>query len=82
MRRNWTSLRGTMGRAFLDGMERADFDPPAPVAVAPPEPKAAPVCDRSGDAGTRHYWHEGATVGDWCLCGKRKRLTPFPPEKC
>lgn len=46
-----------------------------PIAVA-----SAPVCDHSGDAGTRHYWPEGAQVGDMCLCGKRKRFTPFPKD--
>lgn len=69
-----------MGRAFVEGMERTDFDPPAPVQPVAAAPKA-PVCDRSGDAGTKHYWPEGATVGDWCLCGKRKRFTPFPTKE-
>ena len=35
------------------------------------------VCDRSGDLGSRHYWAATAKVGDWCLCGRRKRLTAF-----
>jgi len=35
---------------------------------------ARDVCDRSADAGSRHVWKDGAAVGDWCLCGKRKRL--------
>jgi hypothetical protein len=33
-----------------------------------------PVCDRSGDIGSHHVWRDGATVGDRCLCGKRKRV--------
>jgi hypothetical protein len=78
MRRNWSSLRGPMGRAFIEGMTREDFDPtPAPARVDAP---AAPTCDGSGDAGSRHVWADGSVVGDWCLCGKRKRLTPFPED--
>lgn len=58
----------------------------APEEPRQPEPVAravqsAPVCDRSGDAGSRHVWAEGATVGDWCLCGKRKRFPPFPEQE-
>lgn len=37
---------------------------------------AAPVCDRSADVGSTHYWPDGAAVGDWCLCGKRKKFLP------
>ena len=78
MRRNWSSLRGTRGRAFLDGMAAPDDAPrQAPAAVATP---SAPVCDRSGDVGTFHVWAEGAVVGDFCKCGKRRRFTPFPPK--
>jgi hypothetical protein len=32
------------------------------------------VCDASADIGSRHVWRDGATVGEFCLCGKRKRL--------
>ena len=78
MRRNWSSLRGARGRAFTEAMHTPE-EPrkPAPVVAAA---VAERVCDRSGDAGSIHYWPEGATVGDWCLCGKRKRFTPFPPR--
>lgn len=45
---------------------------PAPPPVAPP----APRCDRSADAGSTHLWPPDAQVGDYCLCGKRRRFTP------
>lgn len=47
--------------------------PPAPVAgrTAAPRP---PVCDRSGDIGSKHIWREGAQHGDLCLCGKRSKV--------
>ncbi len=51
------------------GVPQAE-DAPAPI-------ERARVCDRSGDLGSRHYWAADATVGDWCLCGRRRRLTAF-----
>ncbi len=65
--------------------DRRRYYPPAP--EEPPDnnaivigrnPEVPPRCDRSGDLGTTHYWHAGAAVGDWCLCGKRRRLAPWP----
>jgi hypothetical protein len=71
MKRNWTSIRAGMSRAFQEGMARPDDPKAQPVSV--PEPPA-PACDRSGDIGSKHIWLEGAQVGDWCLCGKRKKF--------
>jgi hypothetical protein len=72
-------MRGTRGRHFLDAMAAPDEAPVQPPQVAVSTP-AMPACDASADAGTKHYWPDGAVVGDWCLCGKRKRFTPFPPK--
>jgi hypothetical protein len=65
------SRRAQLSRA-LD-TEAAPSVPTPPTAAAP----APPRCDRSGDVGSTHYFREGAVVGDWCLCGKRRRFTPF-----
>lgn len=68
----------TMQRQVLNAPRmREPLTPdPEPVAVAVVA-DAAPSCDRSADAGTKHYWPDGASIGDFCLCGKRRRFTPF-----
>ena len=38
-----------------------------------------PICDRSADVGTRHYWRDGAQPGEFCLCGKRKKYDLTKP---
>jgi hypothetical protein len=63
------SRRAQLSRA----PDTAPLVPTPPTAAAP----APPRCDRSGDVGSTHYFREGAQVGDWCLCGKRRRFTPF-----
>lgn len=32
------------------------------------------VCDVSADVGSVHVWRDGATLGEFCLCGKRKKF--------
>jgi hypothetical protein len=81
MRRNWTSLKGSMGRAFTEGMERTDFDPPKPAPAAPAAQKP-PKCDRSGDIGSVHIFRDGAKHGDFCLCGKRTKYVIATCEGC
>jgi hypothetical protein len=67
------SRRADLSRA-LDAEAEVETVPPAGTTPRPPAP---PRCDRSADAGSTHVWREGAQVGDWCLCGKRRRFTPF-----
>jgi len=64
-------------RYYPPGSE--DPEPPRP-RPAPRSPEVPPRCDRSADIGTTHYWPAGAAVGDWCLCGKRRRFAPWPAE--
>ena len=46
---------------------------------SPPLRRPVRVCDRSADVGTTHYWRDGATPGDFCLCGKRKKYDVTKP---
>jgi hypothetical protein len=64
-------MRLGMSRAFLEAMHKPDVGGQPTVEL--PEP-VTPTCDRSGDAGSKHVWPDGSVVGDWCLCGKRKRF--------
>ena len=52
---------------------------PAPEPVQQALPIRLPVCDRSADVGTTHYWREGAQPGEFCLCGKRKKYAIDQP---
>lgn len=79
MKRNWTSLWGTLGEAFMAGMAAPDETPqpkPAPPVEQPPQ------CDKSCDVGSHHIYRDGAKHGDWCLCGKRMKHVFANCEGC
>jgi hypothetical protein len=77
MARGAQRARAALNRPDLSRQTAGAEDTPAP-AVADAstlQPRLVrDVCDRSGDIGSHHVWADGSTVGEFCVCSKRKKF--------
>lgn len=79
MRRNYASIKGAGWSRAFEAAAKATPDERQPFKPSEPRP---PVCDRSGDLGSTHYWPDGAQHGDRCLCRKRVKWVFEPCAEC